>query len=72
MAVNKDKLKELDGHWNEVVGLAAQYGFVVQAYGGAVTLLTHKNQLEAAGEEQYIARQRDMNRIDMEAPEPGE
>ncbi len=72
MAVNKDKLKELDGHWNEVVGLAAQYGFVVQAYGGAVTLLTHKNQLEAVGEEQYIKRQREMNCIDMEAPEPEE
>lgn len=70
MTVNRSKLKELDSHWNEVVGLAAQYGFVVQAYGGAATLLTHKNQLEAAGEEQYIKRQREMNRIDMEAPEP--
>lgn len=70
MTVNRSKLKELDSHWNEVVGLAAQYGFVVQAYGGAVTLLTHKNQLEAAGEEQYIKRQREMNCIDMEAPEP--
>lgn len=70
MAVNRNKLKELDSHWSEVVGLAAQYGFVVQAYGGAVTLLTHKNQLEAVGEEQYIRRQREMNSIDMEAPEP--
>ena len=52
------------------MGLAAQYGFVVQAYGGTVTLLTHKNQLEAVGEEQYIKRQRAMNCIDMEAPEP--
>lgn len=72
MTVNRSKLKELDSHWNEVVGLAAQYGFVVQAYGGAVTLLTHKNQLEAVGEEQYIKRQREMNCIDMEAPEPEE
>lgn len=70
MAVNKRKLEELDSHWSEVVGLAAQYGFVVQAYGGTVTLLTHKNQLEAVGEEQYIKRQRAMNCIDMEAPEP--
>ena len=54
------------------MGLAAQYGFVVQAYGGAVTLLTHMNQLEAVGEEQYIKRQREMNCIDMEAPEPEE
>lgn len=69
MAVNKRKLEELDSHWSEVVGLAVQHGFVVQAYGGAVTLLTHKNQLEAVGEEQYIKRQREMNFIDMEAPE---
>lgn len=41
-------------------------------YGGAVTLLTHMNQLEAVGEEQYIKRQREMNCIDMEAPEPEE
>lgn len=39
-------------------------------YGGTVTLLTHKNQLEAVGEEQYIKRQRAMNCIDMEAPKP--
>lgn len=70
MRVNTDKLKELDSHWSEVLGLAAQYGFVVQAYGGTATLLTHKNQLEAIGEEQYIVRQRAMHRIDMAAPEP--
>lgn len=70
--INMDKLKELDSHWSEVVGLAVQYGFVVQGYGGMVTLLSHKNQLEAVGEEQYIARQRSVNCIDMEAPEPEE
>lgn len=70
MSLNENKLKELDSHWSEALGLAAQYGFVVQAYGGTATLLTHKNQLEAVGEGQYIARQRDMNCIDMEAPEP--
>ena len=70
--INMDKLKELDSHWSEVVGLAVQYGFVVQGYGGMVTLLMHKNQLEAIGEEQYIARQRNVNGIDMEAPEPEE
>ena len=70
MRVNTDKLKELDSHWSEVVGLAARYGFLAQACGGTATLLTHKNQLEAAGEEQYIVRQRVMHRIDMAAPEP--
>lgn len=72
MAINEGKLKELDSHWNEVVSLAVQYGFVVQAYGGTVTLLTHKNQLEAVGEKAYIARQRCMNYIDMEAEADGD
>ncbi len=39
---------------------------------GNTRILTHMNQLEAVGEEQYIKRQREMNCIDMEAPEPEE
>ena len=68
MSVNMDKLKELDSHWQEVMSLAEQYGFIIQAYGGTAVLSTHRNQLEAAGEEQYIDRQWVMNNIDMEAP----
>lgn len=64
--VNMDKLAELDGHWNEVMELAVKYGFITQAYGGAAILVTHKNQLEAIGEELYLQRQRGMNGIDME------
>lgn len=65
--VNMYKLKELDGHWNEVMELAVKYGFVTQAYGGTAMLATHKNQLEALRAENYIQRQHDMNGIDMGA-----
>ena len=56
--VNEDKLKELDGHWREVLSLAEQYGFILYAYGGTATLATHRAQLEALGEEQYLTRQK--------------
>lgn len=65
--LNREKLKELDSHWKEVMDLAAKYGFIGQAYGGTAILLTHKNQLEADGEEKYIYRQRQMFGNDMEA-----
>lgn len=64
--VNTDKLAELDGHWNEVMELARQYGFITQAYGGTAVLMTHKNQLEQLGAERYIYWQQNLNRIDME------
>lgn len=69
MTVDMEKLKELDGHWNEVMQLAQDYGFIVQAYGGTAQLATHKNQLEAFRPENYVRRQREMNRIDMEVQE---
>lgn len=65
MAVNQEKLKELDNHWTEVMKLAEQYGFICSAAGGTATLATHQNQLEAFGEEKYINRQREMFRNDM-------
>jgi len=40
-------------HWTEVMDLAKQYGFVVQAYGGTAVLVTHKNQKESWGEEEH-------------------
>lgn len=55
--VDQEKMKELDSHWKEVMDLAQQYDFIGQAAGGAAILLTHKNQLEADGEEKYIYRQ---------------
>lgn len=64
--VDKEKMKELDSHWNDVMNLAEQYGFIAQAAGGAAILLTHKNQLKADGEEEYIYRQRSMFGIEMD------
>lgn len=72
MAINEAKLKELDGHWKEVMDLARQYGFIIQAYGGTATLATHKTQLDGFGEEKYLYRQRGMNGIDMEAEMDGD
>lgn len=69
MTVKMDKLKELDGHWEEVMKSAELYGFITCAYGGAAVLMTHKNQLEAGGEEEYIRRQKNMfgNRMEDDA-----
>lgn len=64
--VDMGKLNELDSHWKEVMDLAVKYGFIGQAYGGTAVLLTHKNQLEAVSEEEYIYRQHNMFGIDME------
>lgn len=60
MSINKDKLKELDGHWKEVMDLAEKYGFITQAYGGVAVLATHKNQIDSFGEQTYIQRQEQM------------
>ncbi len=67
--VNQEKLKELDSHWKDVMDLAQKYGFIAQAAGGTAILLTHKNQLEADGEEKYLYRQRSLFEIDMKAEE---
>ncbi len=59
------KIEEMDSHWKEVMDLAVKYGFVRNAYAGMAILLTHKNQLEAEGEEKYIYLQKGMNGIDV-------
>ena len=59
------KIEELDSHWKEVMDLAVKYGFVRQAAAGTAVLLTHKNQLEAEGEEKYIYLQKGMHGIDI-------
>lgn len=43
----KERLDELDSHWQEVMRLAEMYGFINFCYGGAATLCTHKAYLEA-------------------------
>ena len=66
MSINNEKLKELDSHWSEVMKLAEKYGFIGQASGGTAILLTHENQLEADGEEEYLRRQKQMFNRNME------
>lgn len=64
--VNKEKMEELDSHWQEVMDMAEKYGFICQAAKGTAILLTHKNQLEADGEEQYINKQRSLFGMEMD------
>lgn len=45
---------EADRHWQEVMNLAEQFGFIVQAYGGTALLVTHRVQLEQYGEAGYL------------------
>ncbi len=63
--VDLNKIKELDGHWKEVMDLAQQYGFIGQAAGGTAILVTHENQLKVDGEEKYLFRQRAIFGIDL-------
>jgi len=42
-----------DKHWSEVLKLAEKHGFIIQAYGGTVTLATHEVQLNELGKEKY-------------------
>ncbi len=64
--VSMEKIKGMDSHWQEVMNMAKQYGFIIQSYGGSAVLLTHKNQLEARGAEQYLFTQKQMFGNDME------
>ena len=51
--IDKEEIEKLDEHWNEVMNLAVKYGFIVQAAGGTAILVTHDNQQQEYGEEQY-------------------
>jgi len=43
----------VDQHWTEVLKLAEEYGFIVQAAGGVAVLATHEVQKEQYGEDGY-------------------
>lgn len=66
MSINREKLKELDSHWSEVMKLSEKYGFIIFAYGGTAVLATHEEQLEVYGEEEYLFRQKQMFNRNME------
>ena len=51
----------MDQHWTEVLKLAEEYGFIVQAAGGVAVLATHEVQKEQYGEDGYRQIQK-MNR----------
>lgn len=44
--------------WQEVMKLAEEYGFIVQAYAGVATLATHQVQKKELGEERHQAIQK--------------
>ena len=46
MCIRDSYGKDADKHWSEVMKLAEQYGFILQAAGGTAFLATHRNQLE--------------------------
>ena len=49
--------QECDEHWSEVMKLAEQYGFIVQAYAGTAILFSHAVQLEQ-GLNEYLRIQK--------------
>lgn len=54
-------LEKLDGHWQEVLELAEQYGFIVQSFGGTATLATHTEYIEQLGHDKEAQRLRMCN-----------
>jgi hypothetical protein len=65
MKVNEKKVKEMDSHWNDVMNLAEQYGFIGLSYGGVTILVTHESQRKMWGDGEYIRRQWEMHRNEM-------
>lgn len=55
--MDKEDLEELakkhDEKWDELMAIAKENGFVVQAFGGTATMITNKNQIENYGYEEY-------------------
>lgn len=55
--MDKEDLDELakkhDKKWDELMAIAKENGFIVQAFGGTATLITNKNQIENYGYEEY-------------------
>ena len=49
---------EADRRWREVMKLAEQCGFIVNAFGGTAILITNQNQFESYGLQEYIRIQR--------------
>jgi hypothetical protein len=41
--ITDEQANEYDTHWQEVLKLAGEYGFIRQSYGGTAILITHEN-----------------------------
>jgi len=58
----KEDLDELaekhDAKWDEVMALAKENGFIVQAFSGVATLVSNKEQITNYGYEEYVKIQR--------------
>lgn len=67
--VNKEKMQELDSHWQEVMDLAAGYGFTCMEFAGAAILVTHSSQHKMWGDDKYIEKQLDTHGIDVDEPD---
>ena len=66
--MDKDDLDELakkhDEKWDEVMQLAKQNGFIVQAYAGVATLISNKEQIENYGYEKFQKIQETNNSLE--------
>ena len=60
----KERLDELDSHWEEVMRLAERYGFIMFAGGGVATLATNREYLRANDPKALADRLR-MNDVDV-------
>ncbi|MGM0220093.1 hypothetical protein [Enterococcus sp. AZ126] len=56
MKINKDKVKEMDSNWKEVMRIAEENGFILDAYSGTASLATINAQIEFLGEKEFIKR----------------
>lgn len=54
----KAVLKEHDSHWEDVMKLAEDHGFIVQCAGGVAVLATHHEYKDANGTEELAKRLR--------------
>ena len=60
----KTRLQELDKRWGEVMDLAKECGFIIQAYGGTCTLATYaamESEVGVSG----VVRMLQMNAIEL-------
>ncbi len=63
-------MSDMDRYWDEVMKMAEEYGFIVEASGGVAVLATHRVQKEKYGEVGYRRIQEMNGRIVDDGNEP--